>query len=124
MGLDMRIVANDCRHEIVDALTSAGYEVRVCELRVEPPDDLPDQIRNSIPDEPLLVYEITVRRGDCEIKLSYAEDEGEYGGYRIYIPNLRAWRPKRNRQLRQFQADVTSVLESVGAYWPFPDTAG
>lgn len=120
MGLDMRIVPDDRLGAIESALVNDGFDVTVIERELEIPDDMPDDIRASMPDHPITIQNIVVTNGRDTITLSYGIDD-ESGGYRIYIPNLGAWRPRRNRELHAFQKRVTDVLESVGAYWPFPD---
>lgn len=124
MGLDMRIVPDDRLDAIESALTSAGFHVTVTKREIEIPDDLPSHIAVTMPDHPITITEITVSDGTNSIVLSYGVDEGEFGGFRIYIPNLSAWLPRRNRELHDFQSQVTNVLESVGAYWPFPEDDG
>lgn len=124
MGLDMRIVPDDRLDAIESALLSAGFNVTVTKREIEIPDKLPSHIEVVMPDHPIIIHEITVSDGTNSIVLSYGVDEGKFGGYRIYIPNLGAWRPRRNRELHDFQSQVTNVLESVGAYWPFPKDGG
>ncbi len=119
----MRIVPDDRLDAIECALTSAGFDVNVTKREIEIPDDLPSHIAVTMPDHPIIIHDINVSDGTNSIVLSYGVDEGKFGGYRIYIPNLGAWRPRRNRELRDFQSRVTNVLESVGAYWPFRKTA-
>jgi hypothetical protein len=119
MGLDMRIVPDDRLDTIKSAFVSAGFEVIVTEREISIPDDLPDHIRASMPNDPIIINEVVVSDDRNTITLSYMVDSGDFEGYRIYIPNLGAWRPWRNRELRDFQSRVTNVLESVGAYWPF-----
>ena len=119
MGLDMRIVADDRLDVIKAALVNAGFDVTVNEREIVIPDDLPDHIQASMPGHPIIIHEVVVSDDRDTITLSYRIDEGDFGGYRIYIPNLGAWRPWRDRELRNFQTRVTDVLESVGAYWPF-----
>jgi hypothetical protein len=124
MGLDMRIVPDDSLDAIESALTSAGFDVTVRKREIKIPDDLPGHIAVTMPDHPIIIHDITVSDGTNSIVLSYGVDEGEFGGYCIYIPNLGAWRPRLNRELHDFQSQVTNVLESVGAYWPFPEDGG
>jgi hypothetical protein len=124
MGLDMRIVPDHRLNAIEAALLHAGFAVTVIERKFELSTDMPDDIRASLPDNPIIIHNIVVTDGRNTITLLYGADEGEFGGYRIYIPNLGAWWPRRNRELRAFQTRVTDVLESIGAYWPFPYDVG
>jgi hypothetical protein len=120
----MRFVPDDRLAAIEAALLHAGFAVTVTERKRDLSVGAPENIVASLPDRWKIVHTIAVTDGHNTITLTYDPVAGAFSEYGIWIPNLGAWWPRRNRELRAFQSRVTGVLESVGAYRRYPDAAG
>lgn len=121
MGLDLRVISEDCVSEIVEALCAAGIDARIEKRFVDVDAEACEKLGIELPTEPVIVTDIYCRRDDEQIVLSVYRKDEPSKGFDICIPNLWSWRPSRRRQLRQFQQDVTAILEDCGAVWPFDD---
>lgn len=121
MGLDLRVISEDCVSEIVEALCAAGFDARIEKHRVDVNPETCAKLGIDLPTEPVIVTAIHCRREGEQIALEVYRKDKPSKGFDICIPNLWSWRPSRRRQLRQFQQDVTAILEDCGAFWPFDD---
>lgn len=121
MGLDLRVINEDCVSEIVEALCAAGIDARIEKHRVDVNPETCAKLGIEPPTEPVIATRVHCRRGGEQIVLSVSRQDDPLEGFHIYIPNLWSWRPSRRRRLRQLQQDVTAILEHCGATWPFDD---
>jgi hypothetical protein len=121
VGLDLRVIKEDCVSEIVEALCAAGVDARIEKHRVDVNPEACAKLGIVRPTEPVIETAVHCRRDGEQIVLSVCRQDEPSEGFQIYIPNVWSWRPSRRRRLRQLQQDVTTILEHCGATWPFDD---
>ena len=107
MGVDIRDIPAEAVSAIPDKLRHAGFAI---EVRNEPDSQHPQ----------IILTLVICRRGKDVQRLGWGPS-GQPGVLRIGIGNVQGWRRSVRDRRSQLQAEVTSIIEASGGYWPFTD---